>query len=109
MKAAIEYGLIFLTGCFMLSILIQFAGVITQIHKGHLYLNYITHITENYDGDLEDVNNHSASQSICNSCTYTHSKYDDRYEIEVVFPITLPAVSYHSNMRISTFTVPFES
>lgn len=109
MKAAVEYGLIFLIGCFMLSLLIQFTGVIAQIHKGHLYLNYIMHLTENYDGNLEDVSNHAASNDLCANCTFTHSKMDDRFEIQVSFPIRLQTISFNSRMRITGITSPFES
>ncbi len=108
MKAAIEYTLMFMVGCLLIAIMMQFASVITMIHKGHLYLNYITHLTNNYDGNLMDVSNHSESQKICSSCTYTHSKMDKRYEIEVIFPVDMPVISFASRMRITGITQAFE-
>lgn len=92
----------------MISVLIQFTSVIAQIHKGHLFLNYITHLTENYDGNLEDVRKNTENQSLCQVCTYEHSANKNRYEIEVVFPIELPALMYQSEIRIKGITVPFE-
>ncbi|NLW15842.1 MAG: hypothetical protein GX038_06280 [Erysipelothrix sp.] len=108
MKASIEYSLIFLTGCFMLTLLIQFTSVAANIHKGHLFLNYVTHLTENYDGNLNDVNAHVESTTICDSCTYTHSLIDDRYEINVSFPINISVISYRSKMNITGITSSFE-
>ncbi len=92
----------------MLMVLIQFTGVVAQIHKGHLYLNYITHLTENYDGNLLDVNKNAKNQTICGSCTHEHLKNKNRYEIEVLFPLELPILSVQEEMRIHGITVPFE-
>ena len=108
MKAALEYGLLFLTACFMLSLLIQFTSVVAQVHRAHLYLNYLTHLTENYDGQLVDVRNHASSQTICRECVYSHVSLDDRYQIDVHFPIRIPSIGYKEDVKIVGITTAFE-
>lgn len=108
MKASLEYGLIFLTGCFFLTLLIQLTFAFSSVHQGHLYLNYLTHITENYDGRLEDVKTHDQTNSVCPECTYEHKKLGDRYELKVFAPVRIPIIKFDSKMEIYSLTTPFE-
>lgn len=108
MKASLEYALMFLFGTLLVSLMLQFAAAITKIHQGHLYLNYITHLTENYDGNLFDVTKHAAEQSICTNCSFTHSKLGNHVEIEVIFPVQIPVIGFKSQMRIHGMTQAFE-
>lgn len=108
MKAAIEYSLMFLIGTFIITVILQFTAVVANIHQAHLYLNYMTHITNNYDGDVDDIKNHERQQTICKSCTYTHTQFNDRLEIEVMMPVRVPVLSYNSQMRIKGISQPFE-
>ena len=108
MKASVEYALIFLMGCFMMIVLMQFSGVIATIHRGNQYLDYLLHITDNYDGDLLLVAKHNRTQNICRDCEYQHIALDDRYEVEVRFPITLSSLRYKSSVKIYGLTHRFK-
>lgn len=108
MKASIEYGLIFLVSCFMIVILLQFASVIANMHQGHQYLDYLLHLTNNYDGDVSLVNQHASNNQICNQCTYQHHRIDDRYEIVVSFPISIPSIYFEQTLTIRGLTHPIE-
>ncbi len=108
MKGSVEFSVIFLMGCFMLAILIQFAGVISDIHRGHQYLDYVLHLTDNYDGNLTQVHEHVSSNFICKSCQYSHTKVDNRYEIEVTFPISISSLYYEEVVHIKGFSHAIE-
>ena len=104
MKLGIEYGVIFLISCFMLTILVQFANVSNQIHRGHLYLDYVVSMVEDYDGDLDLVSIHTDNSTICNDCTTTFSKVNDRYEVEVSLPISIASIGYFSRLKVTGIT-----
>ena len=104
MKLGIEYGLIFLVSCFMISVMIQFANLSSQIHKGHLFLDYVISMVEDYDGDLELVNQHVNNSPLCKGCTTVYSSVNKRYEVEVSLPISIASVGYFSHIRIVGIT-----
>ena len=108
MKSSVEAGLIFLVSCFMIVILIQFASVIANMHQGHQYLDYLLHLTNNYDGDLSLVRQHDANHQICRQCTYQHHKLDDRYEVVVSFPISIPSIYFEQSLTIRGLSHPVE-
>jgi hypothetical protein len=104
MKLGLEYGVIFLISCFMLTILVQFASLSAQIHKGHLFLDYVVSMVEDYDGDLELVNTHMSNSTVCKECTTLYSRVNDRYEVEVSLPISIASIGYFSRIRVTGIT-----
>ena len=108
MKGSIEYAVLFLWSCLMLTLLIQFSNVASRIHTGHLYLNYLINIVEDYDGDIELVKKHISRSSICDYCKAQFNKLENRYEIDVSFPIEIKTVTFLENVNISGITSSFE-
>lgn len=108
MKGSFEYSLIFLMGCFMLTVLFQTTQMLAQLHQGHLYLDYVVSMTEDYDGDIEKVNLHAKNSLMCKRCYFSHQEKDNRWVVTVNLPLNIPVINFEEELIIRGITSRIE-
>lgn len=84
--------MLLLISSFILIFMIQLTGLIYKLHQGHQFLDYITHLINNYDGQMDLVEEKLKSNRICKICEYQLTYLDNQYEVEVKVPFKFPAL-----------------
>jgi len=91
-KASLEYFVLLFLGSFVLVFMIQFTGLIYKVHQGHQFLDYIIHLINNYDGQMDLVEKKLEENRICMACDYRINYLDNQYEVEVSLPFAISAI-----------------
>lgn len=105
MKGAFELGLVMLFGIPIFVTGLNFVQVMMNYNQARYYQDYAVTTIERqnrFDDDIQELI--EEKQGMCKECELHVIREDERYKVEVTFPLNVTLLSYTGTGEVKTYT-----